>query len=128
MGGIETTVREDNLGLLDLIAMALDDADETADAVALFKAIVTSKNEPLRALRAVHAARRACDWEFAAHLEAQACGVGEVERTVEESVPWRLLSLAGASAAAARGSATERTADRAHASAPGEHHCARRHA
>src|SRR5262245_5536739 len=44
-------------------------------------------------------ARRACDWEFAARLEAQACGVGEVERTVEESVAWRLLSLAGASAA-----------------------------
>src|SRR5215510_13517016 len=99
IGGIETTVREHNIDLFDLIAMALDDADETADAVALFKAIVAFNNEPLRAVRAVHAARRACDWEFAARLEAQACGVGEVERTVEESVAWRLLSLAGASAA-----------------------------
>src|SRR5262245_52460663 len=45
IGGIETTVREDNLDLFDLIAMALDDADETADAVALFKAIVAFKNE-----------------------------------------------------------------------------------
>ena len=54
IGGIETIVREDNLGLLDLIVMALDDADlddadETADAVALFKAIVALKAEPLRA-------------------------------------------------------------------------------
>ena len=81
------------------VGPSLDDADETADAVALFKAIVAFNNEPLRAVRAVHAARRACDWEFAARLEAQACGVGEVERTVEESVAWRLLSLAGASAA-----------------------------
>jgi hypothetical protein len=46
-----------------------------------------------------HAARRACDWDFAARLEPQACRIAEVAGPVDESAPWRLLFLAGASAA-----------------------------
>src|SRR5262245_22828386 len=98
IGGIGTTVREDNLDLLDLIACALDDASETADALRLFKATMAFKSEPRRAIWAIYPARRACDWEFAARLERQACRVEEVAGPVDESAPWRLLFLAGASA------------------------------
>jgi protein O-GlcNAc transferase len=99
MGGIGTAVCEDNLSLLDLIASALDDAGETEDALKLFKATVAFRNEPRRAIWAIYTARRACDWDFAASLEPLACTVGEGEDPVDESAPWRLLFLGGASAA-----------------------------
>src|SRR5262249_49108090 len=93
-------------------ALALDDADETRSRCSTQS--WSSRPSHCAPCARVHAARRAWDWEFATRLEAQACGVGELERTVEESVPWRLLSLAGASAvqqlAAARWSA-QRMAD-----------------
>jgi protein O-GlcNAc transferase len=98
IGGIETTVSEDNLSLLDLIASALDDAGETEDALKLFKATVAFRNEPRRAIWAIYTARRACDWDFAARLEPLACTIGEGKDAVDESAPWRLLFLAGASA------------------------------
>jgi predicted O-linked N-acetylglucosamine transferase (SPINDLY family) len=114
IGGIETAVCEDNLSLLDLIASALDDAGETEDALKLFKATVAFRNEPRRAIWAIYTARRACDWDFAARLEPLACTIGAGEDAVDESAPWRLLFLAGASAsqqlAAARRSA-QRIAD-----------------
>jgi protein O-GlcNAc transferase len=99
IGGIDTTVREDNLELLDLIACALDDASETEDALRLFKATIAFKSEPRRACWAIYPARRACDWDFAARLEPQACRIGEVAGPVHESAAWRLFFLAGASAA-----------------------------
>jgi len=109
IGGIETVVCEDNLSLLDLIASALDDAGDTEDALKLFKATVKFRDEPRRAIWAIYTARRACDWDFAARLEPLACTIGEGEDAVDESAPWRLLFLAGASAsqqlAAARRSA-----------------------
>src|SRR5689334_7012139 len=98
IGGIGTVVSEDNLSLLDLIASALDDAGETEDALALFKATVAFRKEPRRAIWAIYAARRACDWDFAARLEPLACTIGESEDTVDESAPWRLLFLSSASA------------------------------
>jgi protein O-GlcNAc transferase len=114
IGGIETVVCEDNLSLLDLIASALDDAGDTEDALKLFKATVAFRNEPRRAIWAIYTARRACDWDFAASLEPLACTIGTSEDAVDESAPWRLLFLAGASAsqqlAAARRSA-QRIAD-----------------
>jgi predicted O-linked N-acetylglucosamine transferase (SPINDLY family) len=114
IGGIEAVVNEDNLSLLDLIASALDDAGETEDALKLFKAAVAFRNEPRRAIWAIYTARRACDWDFAARLEPLACTIGTVEHAVDESAPWRLLFLTGASAsqqlAAARRSA-QRIAD-----------------
>ena len=97
IGGIGTVVTEDNLSLLDLIASALDDAGETDDALALFKATVAFRKEPRRAIWAIYAARRACDWDFAARLEPLACTIGEAEDPVDESAPWRLLFLSGAS-------------------------------
>src|SRR5215470_4218005 len=99
LGGIDTIVREDTLELLDLIACALDDADETEDAVRLFKATLAFESEPRRAIRAIYPARRACDWEFAARLEPQICGIGEGTGQVDEGTPWRLLFLASAGAA-----------------------------
>ena len=97
IGGIGTVVGEDNLSLLDLIASALDDAGETEDALKLFKATMAFRNEPRRAIWAIYTARRACDWDFAARLEPLACTIGEAEDTVDESAPWRLLFLSGAS-------------------------------
>ena len=97
IGGIGTVVCEDNLSLLDLIASALDDAGETEDALTLFKATVAFRSEPRRAIWAIYTARRACDWDFAARLEPLACTIGEIEDAVDESAPWRLLFLAGAS-------------------------------
>jgi protein O-GlcNAc transferase len=109
IGGIGTVVCEDNLSLLDLIASALDDAGDTEDALQLFNATVAFRNEPRRAIWAIYTARRACDWDFAARLEPLACMIGATEDALDESVPWRLLFLAGASAsqqlAAARRSA-----------------------
>jgi protein O-GlcNAc transferase len=95
IGGIGTAVCEDNLSLLDLTACALDDAGETEDALTLFKATVAFRSEPRRAIWAIYTARRACDWDFAARLEPLACTIGE--DAVDESAPWRLLFLAGAS-------------------------------
>ena len=97
IGGIGTVVGEDNLSLLDLIASALDGAGETEDALKLFKATMAFRNEPRRAIWAIYTARRACDWDFAARLEPLACTIGEAEDTVDESAPWRLLFLSGAS-------------------------------
>jgi predicted O-linked N-acetylglucosamine transferase (SPINDLY family) len=97
IGGIGTAVGEDNLSLLDLIASALDDAGETEDALTLFKATVAFRSEPRRAIWAIYTARRACDWDFAARLEPLACTIGEAKDAVDESAPWRLLFLAGAS-------------------------------
>ena len=114
IGGIETVVRDDNLSLIDLIASALDDAGDTEDALKLFKATTAFKSEPRRAIWAIYTARRACDWDFAARLEPLACTIGVAEDAVDESAPWRLLFLAGASAsqqlAAARRS-SQRIAD-----------------
>src|SRR4029078_8602971 len=90
--------REDNLRLLDLIASALDDAGEKEDALTLFKATVAFRSEPRRAIWALHMARRACDWDFAARLEPLACTIGEAKDAVDESAPWRLLFLSGGSA------------------------------
>ena len=108
-GGLERAVDGDNLDLIDLIANVLDGAGCTGEALQIFKAGIRFKNEPRRAIWAIFAARRACDWDFAALLEPQACLIGGVEGTIDESAPWRLLFLAGASAsqqlAAARRSA-----------------------
>jgi protein O-GlcNAc transferase len=98
IGGIETVVCEDNLSLLDLVASALDDAGETEDALKLFKATMAFRNEPRRAVWAIYPARRACDWDFAARLEPLACTIGGAAQVVDESAPWRLLFLTGASA------------------------------
>src|SRR5262249_13799293 len=65
----------------------------------LFKATLAFKSEPRRAIRAIYPARRACDWEFAARLEPQVCGIGEGTGQVDEGTPWRLLFLASAGAA-----------------------------
>src|SRR5262245_18031610 len=98
IGGIETVVSEDNLSLLDLVASALDDARDTEGALKLFKATVAFRGEPRRAIWAIYTARRACDWDFAARLEPLACTIGVAADAVDESAPWRLLFLAGASA------------------------------
>src|SRR5262249_60427616 len=98
IGGIDTIVREDNLDLLDLIACALDDASETEDALRLFKATMAFKSEPRRAIWAIYPARRACDWEFAAELGAEACRVGEGAGPVDASAASPVLFLAGSSA------------------------------
>jgi len=108
-GGPEPAVDGDNLDLLDLIANVLDGGGCTGEALQIFKAGIRYKSEPRRAIWAIYAARRACDWDFASLLEPKACLIGEVEGSIDESAPWRLLFLAGASAsqqlAAARRSA-----------------------
>src|SRR5215510_16372664 len=70
----------------------------TDEALQIFEAGIARNNEPRRAIWAIYAARRACDWDFAARLEPQACRIAEVAGPVDESAPWRLLFLAGASA------------------------------
>src|SRR5262245_11765464 len=97
-GGLERAL-DDNLELTDLIANVLDGAGATDEALQIFKAGIARNNEPRRAIWAIYAARRACDWEFAARLEQQACRIAEVTGPVDESAPWRLLFLAGTSAA-----------------------------
>src|SRR5712691_11142661 len=49
--------------------------------------------DPLRALRAVHAARRVCDWDFAASLEREARRVAEPQSPINGAAPLLLLSL-----------------------------------
>lgn len=110
LGGVAPKVHDGNLELLDLIANVLDGAGATGEALGLYKATVKFRNEPRRAIWSIYAARRACDWDFAALLEPQACRIGESgSGPIDDSAPWRLLSLAGASAsqqlAAARRSA-----------------------
>ena len=98
-GGLERALDDDNLDLMDLIANVLDGGGATDEALQIFKAGIARDNEPRRAIWAIYAARRACDWDFAARLEPQACRIAEVTGPVDESAPWRLLFLAGASAA-----------------------------
>jgi protein O-GlcNAc transferase len=98
-GGLERALNDDDLELMDLIANVLDGAGATDEALQIFKAGIARNDEPRRAIWAIYAARRACDWEFAARLEPQACRIAEVTGPVDESAPWRLLFLAGTSAA-----------------------------
>jgi protein O-GlcNAc transferase len=80
------------------VANVLDGAGCTGEALGIYKATIKFRPEPQRAIWAIYAARRACDWEFAAILEPEACRIGEEGSSIDESAPWRLLSLAGASA------------------------------
>jgi len=95
----EPRLAENDVALLDLIANVLDDADRSDLAVAVYKSTLNSGSAPLRALWATYAARRACDWDFAAVLEPLACRVSEPGADIDDSAPWRLLSLASATAA-----------------------------
>ncbi len=99
LGGVAPKVGDDNLNLLDLIANVLDGAGATGQALSLYRATIQFRNEPQRAIWSIYAARRACDWDFAALLEPQACRIGESgSGGIDDSAPWRLLSIANASA------------------------------
>jgi protein O-GlcNAc transferase len=98
-GGLDRALDDDNLDLMDLIANVLDGGGATDEALQIFKAGIARNNDPRRAIWAIYAARRACDWDFTARLEPQACRIAEVTGPVDESAPWRLLFLVGASAA-----------------------------
>jgi protein O-GlcNAc transferase len=89
----------DHLRLLDILADVLDGADCSDQALNIYQVALKARPEPLRALCAVHAARRACDWDFAAAHEPLALRVSEANVAIDDSAPWRLLNLAGASAA-----------------------------
>ena len=89
----------DHLRLLDILADVLDGADCSDQALNIYQVALKARPEPLRALCAVHAARRACDWEFAAAHEPLALRVADAEVAVDESAAWRLLNLAGATPA-----------------------------
>jgi predicted O-linked N-acetylglucosamine transferase (SPINDLY family) len=89
-------ITDANIGILDSAANALDAAGHTAEAIEIYKTAFNLRPDPLRAIWAIYAARRACDWEFAALLEPQACRVSEAGVAIDESAPWRLLSLSKA--------------------------------
>ena len=89
-----------NIVMLDTIANLLDGAERTAEALQIYKATFGYGREPLRAIWAIYAARRACDWEFAAMLEREAIRVAGLAEAIDESAPWRLFCLAGAGSAA----------------------------
>ena len=98
LGDIEAGIADDGLAVLDIIGNVLDAADCFGEAIAVYRAGLRFKDEPLRALWAAYAARRACNFELAASLEPPACRVAEAGARVDDSVPWRLLCFAGATA------------------------------
>ena len=108
-------ISDANIGLFDTIANLLDGAEQTAEALKVFKMTFGFRPQPLRAVWAIYAARRACDWTFAAILEREACRVAGLAEAIDESAPWRLLGLASAGPAvqlaAARKCAARVTAD-----------------
>jgi predicted O-linked N-acetylglucosamine transferase (SPINDLY family) len=99
IGDIAREVAADDVGSLDLIAEVFEAAGFSDEAIAVYRAASKLKDEPKRALAAIHAARRACDWSYAASLERQACRVGE-EGTAEAGDPGILLLLPQATASA----------------------------
>jgi protein O-GlcNAc transferase len=99
LGDLATAVPVEEVGSLDLIAESLDAAGRSSEAVAIYQAALNLKAEPARALAAIHAARRACDWAYAGSLEALACRVGE-DGEGEAGDPGILLLLAQATPAA----------------------------
>jgi predicted O-linked N-acetylglucosamine transferase (SPINDLY family) len=108
-------VSGDTIGMFDSAANLLDAAGSTEEALAIYKAMFASQRQPLRAVWAIYAARRACDWDFAAMLEPEACRVAAIGEAIDDSAPWRLLAIAGAGpavqSAAARKCAAQVAAD-----------------
>jgi len=93
VGEIESGASESDLDVLDLAADVLEDAGRSGDVTGIFKATRKFRMDPLRALRAVHAARRVCDWDFAASLEHEARRVAEPQSPINGAAPLLLLSL-----------------------------------
>jgi len=98
-GNVGLNLSDADCALGDIIANVFDGADRSAEAIAIYKTTLKSKPDPLRALWATYTARRACDWDIAAALEPVACRVSELGTNIDDSAPWRLLSLASATAA-----------------------------
>jgi len=98
-GDVGSNLSDADCDLMDIIANVLDGADRGTEAIDIYKTTLKSRPEPLRALWATYAARRACDWDFAAALEPAACRVSEPGTSIDDSAPWRLLSLASATPA-----------------------------
>jgi protein O-GlcNAc transferase len=98
-GNIGSNLSDADCDLMDIIASVFDDADRGIEAINVYKTTLNFRPDPLRALWATHAARRACDWDLASALEPVACRVSEPGTNIDDSAPWRLLSLASATAA-----------------------------
>jgi protein O-GlcNAc transferase len=98
-GDIARRVPPDEAGSLDLIAEVFEAAGLSGEAIDVYRAATKLKDEPKRALAAIHAALRACDWSYAASLEQQACRVGEAGEA-DVGDPGILLLLAQATPSA----------------------------
>jgi Flp pilus assembly protein TadD len=111
-GGLDRALDDDNLDLMDLIANVLDGGGATDEALQIFKAGIARNNEPRRAIWAIYAARRACDWDFTARLEPQACRIAEVTGpSLAAAVPrWRKRRAAVGDGAAERAAHSRRAA------------------
>jgi protein O-GlcNAc transferase len=93
------TLSADHLKLLDVLAGVFERVDRSDLALPIYQRLFQINPDPLRALCATGNARRACDWEFAAAIEPLARRVAEEGTEIDEGAPWRLLSLASATAA-----------------------------
>jgi predicted O-linked N-acetylglucosamine transferase (SPINDLY family) len=98
-GNFGSGLSDADCDLMDILANVFDGADRGTEAIGIYKTTLKFKPDPLRALWATYSARRACDWDFAATLEPAACRVSEPGTRIDDSAPWRLLSLASATPA-----------------------------
>ncbi|MEA2990923.1 MAG: hypothetical protein QOG83_3634 [Alphaproteobacteria bacterium] len=98
IGEADASHSPEQLELLALAAFVLETSRESGEAVRIYKAVQPLSNDTSLALPIVYAARKACDWAFAASLEREACAAARGYLDARRANPGHLLALACATA------------------------------